>query len=169
MRNNSFLEQKLRIFLDGPFSDMETPNALKIHFGRRARRRFGSIKMSRDKQVTIITINGLFRDESIPEQIIHATIAHELCHYAHGFSSPLPKKYKYPHQGGVIAKEMQVRGLQDLFIFEKAWTKQNWRRVLQVEFPQQKRRALRRPLRRPKSKKMSLKLILNYLKPGLII
>lgn len=150
MRSNQYLNEQLSGLLSGPFSDMPISNQLTIHFGRRARWRFGSIKMRRDQSVSEITINGVFKQERIPEKIILATIAHELCHYAHGFSSPLPRKYKHPHQGGVIRKEMQKRGLGQLFLFEKTWTKTHWRAIVRQEFPQTRRR-VRRVTRAPKS------------------
>jgi hypothetical protein len=144
MRTDSFLQAKLKEFLDTSFSDMEVVNTLTIGFGRRARRRFGSITMTRDKKRSHITINGLFRDPAIPEQIISATLAHELCHYAHGFSSPLPRKYSSPHAGGVILREMKKRGLEALYHFERQWTKAHWGSVLQREFlPVRPRRPLK--------------------------
>jgi hypothetical protein len=141
MRDNAFLEEKLKFYLEGAFADVERPNEIKIAFGRKAKRRFGSIKMDRDKKVSRITINGLFRDaELIPEQIICATLVHELSHYAHGFCSPLKQKYKHPHQGGVIKKELVARELVDLYQFEKKWTKANWNEIVKQKFPAPVRR-----------------------------
>jgi hypothetical protein len=148
MRDDTFLQEKLDYFLNGAFEDVPQMNKIEIAFGRRAQRRFGSIKMARDKRVSQITINGVFRDEKIPEEIILATIAHELCHYAHGFSSPLPKKYRHPHQGGVIKREMKGRGLVLLYEFEKQWTKAHWREVLLLEFPRSRPRRARRVQRK---------------------
>lgn len=148
MRTALWLEDQLKALLTGPFSDMEVPNRLEVHWGRRAQRRFGSIKMRRDKKVSEITINGLFREESIPEQIIQATLAHELSHYVHGFSSPLPRKYKSPHAGGIIEREFKKRGLSLLSAYEKQWTKNHWPQVLLLAFPRQARSLrTRRPQR----------------------
>lgn len=147
MRDNFDLEQELKGLLSGPFSAMPMANDIQIAFGRNARRRFGSIKMSRDKSASLITINGIFKNEFIPIEIIQATIAHELAHYAHGFCSPLPQKYKHPHQGGVIKKEMEARGLTHLYIFEKKWTKANWAKVVAEQLPAKPRRR-HRPLKR---------------------
>lgn len=137
MRNNSDLQLLLDGFLAEEFSDMERSNEIVIAFGRRAKRRLGSIRMTRGGEVSQITINGIFKDENIPEQIIRAVLAHELCHYAHGFCSPLKQKYKHPHQGGVIRREMKKRGLDLLYQFEKTWTKKRWPQILMREFPQQ--------------------------------
>ncbi|MFT7184420.1 MAG: hypothetical protein ACI9QC_000762 [Oceanicoccus sp.] len=151
MRDNLNLEKELKGLLSSPFSDMEIPNKIEIKFGRKAKRRFGSIKMSRDKTVSFITINGIFKNEFIPLEIIQATIAHELCHYAHGFCSPLPQKYKMPHQGGVIKKEMAARGLIHLYNFEKKWSKENWAKVVSVQLPASPPRRHRRVKRRRES------------------
>lgn len=146
MRDDAFLRRQLDALLQQNFSDMRRPNEIKIRFGRRAKRRFGSIKMGKDRGVSQITINGVFRDESIPQQIIAATIAHELCHYAHGFCSPLPKKYEHPHRGGVIERELKKRDLHYLSEYEKIWSKNNWPKIVQREFsvrlyaPQRQRR-----------------------------
>ncbi len=135
MRNNQDLEFELCKLLNGAFSDLVQGNEIAIAFGVRAKRRFGSIKITADKKVSHITINGIFKKTFIPIEIIQATIAHELCHYAHGFASPLPRKYKYPHRGGIIKKEMNQRGLAHLYDFEKKWSKANWAKVIAQEFP----------------------------------
>jgi hypothetical protein len=135
MRNNTYLRGLLQAFLENEFAGMQRPNKIEIAFGRRAKRRLGSIKMGRDKKVSRITINGIFRDEvRIPEEIIRATIAHELCHYAHGFCSPLPRKYKKPHQGGIVGRELRKRDLGMLEEFEKMWTKRHWPKIVEEEF-----------------------------------
>ncbi|MBU0981323.1 hypothetical protein KKC94_01380 [Patescibacteria group bacterium] len=134
MRTNLWLKEQVLNLLAGPFSDVELKNRISICFGRKAKRRLGSIKMENNGKVSRILINGLFRDESIPEEIILATIAHELCHYAHGFSSPLKRKFRHPHQGGVVTKELKARGLHELHKFEKKWTKANWERVVRDNF-----------------------------------
>ena len=65
----------------------------------------------------------MFQDESIPEGVIDHTIAHELIHYTHGFSSPHAKLHKYPHEGGVVKSEMEKRGMGYLFKAYKDWIK----------------------------------------------
>jgi len=129
MRTDAWLREQLDELLRGAFADMPVENQLTVHFGRKALRRFGSIAMGRDK-VSRITINGHFRDEKVPEAVVQATLAHELAHYAHGFSSPLPKKYASPHAGGVILREFKKRGLGMLHTFERDWTKAHWREFI---------------------------------------
>ena len=78
------------------------------------------------ERTTLINITSYFKDESIPEEIVLSTIAHEMCHYAHGFNSPLSQIYDHPHKGGLIKKEMQQRGLINVYKYSKTWLKQNW-------------------------------------------
>ena len=154
MRDHAWLQTQLDHLLQGHFADMERPNAITIEFGRQADRRLGSIRMSRDKRESRILINGRFRDEEIPVEIVHATIAHELCHYAHGFCSPLPKKYKSPHAGGIIERELRKRELGLLCEFEKQWTKNHWPRIIG--------RTVRTP-RAPRSKRPSTGPLLKWI------
>lgn len=120
----------------GYFNDVKGHRDLvDISFGRRAKTRLGSIKQTGGlKKRSIITINGLFRDEAIPEEIINATIAHELCHFVHGFSSPLPQLASHPHQGGIVDKELKGRGLGDLLTFQKKWLKTEWPAIVKANF-----------------------------------
>jgi len=63
----------------------------------------------------------MFRDLSIPQEVVDHTIGHELVHYAHGFSSTQPRLHKYPHAGGVVKREMTERGMEYLHKAYKAW------------------------------------------------
>src|SRR3989344_6208041 len=111
LRDNNWLLSRLDHLWSGHFSDIKQENPVFISFGRYARLRFGSIRLDRRSGKTFITITGMFRDERIPEDVVDHTIGHELCHYAHGFSSPLRRMHKYPHSGGAIKKEMSERGM----------------------------------------------------------
>lgn len=135
MRDQAWLQAQLDFLLEKNFADMEMPNKIKIQFGRKAQRRLGSIRMNRNKKTSSILINGIFRQELVPKEVVLATIAHELCHYAHGFCSPLPQKYKSPHAGGIIERELKKRDLLLYHSFEKDWTKVHWPKILAVEFP----------------------------------
>lgn len=136
VRNNKWLAKRLFLIWQKYFSDVEIKNNIFVRFGRPAKCQLGRIKFGRGKinPNTYIVVNGFFQDPRIPEFIVDATLAHELCHYAHGFYSPHPKQHKYPHKGGVIKKEMQKRGLIDLFNLEKYWLKLNWRKYVQMYF-----------------------------------
>ena len=122
MRNEKFLENILYDLWENHFCDIPRRNLVLIKFGKHSKRQLGSIKLASqrtkikgllkekwhdytvqdDKRVTVITINRYFMDEVIPEFVVRATIAHELCHYAHGFNSPLEKRFDKPHRGSII-------------------------------------------------------------------
>jgi len=106
------------------FPDVEIKNNIIVRFKGKWKNKFGHIKKIKDKN-TEIAINGLFRDEVIPEEIIDITIAHEMVHYAHGFNSPHPQLFKYPHQGGVVKKELLKRGFGNSLKKERGFLK-NW-------------------------------------------
>lgn len=137
MRDDAWLFQKLDEVWDRYFPDVPQENDVKIVWGRRARTRLGSIKKggitSSGYPLTIITINSLFKNKTVPEYVILATIAHELAHYAHGFHSPLEQKFASPHAGGIIKKEFHKRGLLAIYQKQKVWLKNNWRNFVQKE------------------------------------
>lgn len=126
MRTDYWLKTQFETIWQKHFSDIKRKNEVMIKFGRPCRARLGSIRLSKDRKISKILINGLFRDEKIPHEIILSTIAHEITHYAQGHSSPLLKLSKFPHRGGVVEREMIRRGLKDLVLFQKKWLKQNW-------------------------------------------
>lgn len=122
------------------FADVVQVNEVRIVYGRKAKRRLGSIHRDpRDpRNASIITINSLFQDLEVPEFVVRATIVHEMTHYAHGFNSPLQQKHKHPHSGGVIRKEFAERGLEQLFLDQRDWLKQNWAAFLTKYYPNER-------------------------------
>ena len=146
MRNNEFLENILYDLWENHFCDIPRKNFVLIKYGKYSKRQLGSIKLANrntkikgllkkkkdeyisqdDKSITVITVTGYFKNESIPEFIVRATVAHELCHYAHGFNSPLEKRFQKPHQGSIIKKELALRGLLEDQIEADKWLKENW-------------------------------------------
>lgn len=162
MRDNVWLKQKLDFIWDNYFSDIQRKNDIHIAFGRRARTRLGSIKLNNKSHAyrqtgktennkyrkihscngTLITITGYFADERVPEAMVDVVIAHELAHYAHGFSSPLPQLARYPHHGGIVDKELKKRGLEEKLQFQKQWLKDSWKDV--VGQTPKRRRTIRR-------------------------
>jgi len=136
MRDNSWLQQLLDEIWDQYFSDVPQENDVRIVFGRKAKRRLGSISVDpKDKNVSIITMNGIFRYEEIPRFVIMATLVHELSHYSHGFNSPIEQRYQHPHAGGVIKAEFSERGLLDLYLEQKRWLKTHWPMIINKYFP----------------------------------
>jgi hypothetical protein len=134
MRDNRWLANRLMELCQKHFSDVPIENVILVRFGRASRTRFGSIiarkKNSYRQEVTYITINSLFKDESVPEYVIDATLMHEFVHYAHGFHSPLKQRYKYPHKGGIVDKEIRQRGGGELLTQQSKWIKQSYREFL---------------------------------------
>jgi len=122
-RNDNWLLSKLDLLWTKYFSEMDQTNPIFIRFGRYSKFRLGSIKLDRKKEKSYITITSMFKDLKIPEAVVEHTIAHELVHYAHGFSSKRTRLHRYPHAGGVVKKEMEERGLGNLNKAYKAWVK----------------------------------------------
>ena len=121
MRDNFWLETRLYYIWHKYFYDIPQKNEVNICFGRRSKFRFGLIRLNLDNGSTEIRINSLFKEKQISMKLVDHTIAHELVHYACGFSSPHPRLHKYPHRGGLIDKELKKRGLGHLITFYKSW------------------------------------------------
>ena len=134
-RTNHWLGLELEKIWSTYFADVPQANHITIRFGPNARARLGSIKQR--GQHTTITVSGYFRQKAVPETIIQETIAHELVHYTHGFESPLPKLYRYPHEGRVVQQELTRRGLGAHHRAARLWLKTHW---LQIVGPPHRRR-----------------------------
>lgn len=151
MRDHAWLSEQLQYILGKYFSDVKITNPIAIVWGRDAKYRFGSIRLvsyksiRRDEsskgirglirigdrpQKSLITITSMFQNEEIPVGVIHYTIAHELCHYAHGFSSMNRRMFKFPHHGGIINRELRDRNAQDLIPIYKKWLLEYKKRIL---------------------------------------
>lgn len=144
MRDDKWLFARLDEVWDKYFPDVPQDNDVRIIWGRKARTRLGSIKRGEQRTgkhpETVITINSLFRDPKIPEYVVVGTIAHELSHYAHGFHSPLERKFRNPHEGGVVTAEMKSRGLAEILKKQKRWIRENWRDYVSAQMKPTKRR-----------------------------
>ena len=147
MRNNAWLENRLDKVWKTYFSDVEKINEVKIKFGRSASTRLGSIRRKTERgsianlhknHDSQILITGYFKDESVPEFMIDLVIAHELCHYTHGFSSPHPQKTDHPHRGNIVDKELIKRGLGDQLLAQKKWLKNDWPTVVKSKVKSRK-------------------------------
>ena len=136
IRDDKWLFQQLDEVWETFFPDMQQDNDVRIVWGRKARQRLGSISQDKTNQAgTLITINSLFKDEQVPDFVIRATIAHELAHYAHGFHSPIERKFDKPHEGGIVHKELDSRGGRKLEQMSKKWLKENWREYIEKHLP----------------------------------
>lgn len=83
-----------------------------------------------EPQKSVITITSMFAKESVPADVVRYTIAHELCHYAHGFSSANKRLFKYPHHGGVVNSELRDRQAAHLIPAFKKWLKEYRKSIL---------------------------------------
>ncbi len=143
MRDDAWLSEQMYELWENNFEDVPRLNNVVIKFGKKAKRQLGAIGWLQKKtkkverllaqaedadvaKVSLINITSYFKDENIPKYVVIATIAHEMCHYAHGFNSPLKQMYNHPHKGGIIRKEMQKRGLLKIYKEARAWLKANW-------------------------------------------
>jgi hypothetical protein len=132
-RDNKWLVSRLDNIWTKYFSDVEQTNPIQIRFGRYSKYRLGSIKLSRRTNKSLITITGMFKDESIPKEVVEHTLAHELVHYAHGFSSKRTRLHKYPHAGGVVEREMNQRGVGYLNKAYRVWVKEYKKKLMAEE------------------------------------
>lgn len=123
LRTNIWLLSRLDYLWSNHFPDIKQTNKVFIKFGRYSKLRLGSIKMARHGGHTVITITKMFQDSRIPTEVVDQTIGHELVHYSHGFSSPHPKMHRYPHEGGIVKKEMLARGLGKQIKAYQEWVK----------------------------------------------
>jgi hypothetical protein len=151
MRSDEWLEEQLFEIWENYFADVPRQNIVLINFGKRSKRQLGCIKKlhqaptkklaqkaqsityTDDKSISLIIITSYFKDEAIPEFIVRTTIAHELCHYTHGFNSPLPKLFDSPHAGGIIRKELTKREMGDELKIANKWLKTNWANYLRSQ------------------------------------
>lgn len=133
--------------------DIPIPAQLLVAFGCNATTRLGSISpikkikggiLGRRHIGTKITITGFFRNEIIPEYVVDAVLAHEICHYAHGFFSEMPKKHRLPHRGGVVEKELAERGLGETLARQKRWIKNNWQEFIKKSNIKSRKRRVKR-------------------------
>lgn len=124
MRDDLWLRNRMLEIWQLRFMDVPMLNEVKIRFKGKWKNKFGHIKM-RDN-VTEVVINSLFKHEDIPQYIIDLTIAHELVHYSHGFQSPLERRFRYPHQGGIVRKELKRRGFKDPLQLERKVFRKEW-------------------------------------------
>jgi hypothetical protein len=108
------------------FTDIPRVNTVHIGYCFPWKSRLGLIRLSLDQSTTFIGINSLLQLPQVPEYVLITTIAHELVHYTHGFGSPLPRKYKYPHANGVVERELESRELGESLHCCNRWIDKHW-------------------------------------------
>ena len=125
MRDNIWLAKRLEAIWEFLFPEVERKNDVIVKFKGRWKNKFGHIKRLRNNDTEIV-VNGLFRNEIVPEYIVDITLAHELVHYTHGFHSPHKQLYRHPHKGGVVNKELIKRGFGHMLKNERYFLKKEW-------------------------------------------
>jgi hypothetical protein len=145
-RDNTWLANRLEQLRQRCFEDVAIGNLIQVRFGRITKTRLGSIttrRLAGKPAISLITINGLFRNQEVPAEVIDAVLGHEFTHYAHGWHSPHPKLYSHPHRGGIVDKELLERGLGSALKEQQRWVKGNFARLYRAERPLAKPRLWR--------------------------
>jgi len=124
MRDNEWLSKRLDQIWNMLFPEVERKNKVDVYFKGKWKNKFGHIK--RVGKNTEIVVNGLFQNEIVPESIVDVTLAHELIHYMHGFNSPHEQKYKHPHAGGIVTRELKNRGFGHMLALEREFVEKDW-------------------------------------------
>lgn len=132
-RDDKWLLSRLDFIWSKFFEDVVQENPVHVKFGRYSKFRLGSIKLDKRSNRSYITITSMFKNVNIPVEVIDHTLAHELAHYAHGFSSKKIRLHKYPHVGGVVHKEMEKRGIGYLTKAYKDWVLE-YRKILRKAY-----------------------------------
>ena len=139
MRDAHWLNKRLDQIWELLFPETKKLNKVTAIFKGKSKNKFGHIRMLKNKE-TEITVNSLFRSPLVPEYIVDLTLAHELVHYSHGFHSPLPRLHKHPHKGGIVDKELIMRGFSHLLKQEKDFIRKDWLEIYKQLNPSYKRR-----------------------------
>jgi hypothetical protein len=126
LRDGAWLRDELAYLWRHHFGDVPQVNRVEVRFGGSWKTRLGVISLSADGQTSSIGINGLLSLPEAPYYIARITVAHEMVHYAHGFGSPLPRKYRHPHRGRIVEKELRARGLSTEFETYQSWIHEHW-------------------------------------------
>ena len=133
-RNNQWLAKRLELIVAQYFPEVPISNRILVRFFRISKSRLGSIALKPQansaQSVTVININALFKDLTVPEYVIDTTLMHEFIHYGHGFNSPLAQKYRHPHLGGVVTKEFKARGAASILKQQQKWIKTEYPKLL---------------------------------------
>jgi hypothetical protein len=131
-RDHAWLVDQLEHVWATWFSDVERITPVSIRYVRPWKRRLAVIYLTEDDRHSFIGVNRLLRDPRVPYPVFLVTLAHELAHYAHGFGSHHPRRYRHPHRGNVIQRELTRRGLGEELRFYTEWTNESWFDLLEV-------------------------------------
>jgi hypothetical protein len=126
VRDDRWLRHVLEWVWDRYFGDTPRVNRVRVDYGAAWKTRLGLITMSEDQATSYIQVNSLLRMREVPDYVTHVTLAHEMVHYADGFGSPLPRRYRHPHRGGVVKRELLRRGLAAEYARYEEWVYEYW-------------------------------------------
>jgi hypothetical protein len=155
MRDDEWLNQRFEQIWQLFFPDVEKKNVF-IKWKGHWKNKFGHITTTKGGK-TEIAINKIFKNLQVPEDVIKLTIAHEIVHYSHGFHSHLPKKYKHPHKGGIVEKDLKSRGFSYMLKKEKEWQKAEWCNLYKEIMPHKIKPSI---IKKPKQRSL-----LNFFRP----
>jgi hypothetical protein len=144
VRDQAWLVDQLNTVWGTWFPDVDRVTPVSIRYVRPWKRRLAVIYLTDDDRRTFIGVNRLLRDPRVPYTVFLVTLAHELAHYAHGFGSHHPRRYRHPHRGNVIQRELTRRGLADELRFYTEWTNDSWFDLLE-ELARESRRGTAGP------------------------
>jgi hypothetical protein len=126
IRDDRWLHHVLESVWARHFPDTPRLNTIRVNYGAAWKNRLGLITMSHDQTTSFIQINALLRLRDVPDCVSRITVAHEMVHYAHGFGSPLPRRYKHPHRGGIVKRELLARGMAGEYAQYDDWIYNRW-------------------------------------------
>jgi hypothetical protein len=129
-RDQTWLNGQLERIWSSWFWDVERITPVSIRYVRPWRRRLAVIYLTDGDRRSFIGVNRLLSDQRVPYTVCLVTIAHELVHYAHGFGSHHPRRYRHPHRGNVVQRELTRRGLGAELRFYTEWTNEVWFELL---------------------------------------
>jgi len=133
---NNYLAKKTAQLIRENFSEKGVINFLVVKTGKKWKRKLGHIKPHKEgnkynaEYGSVIEINPLLFDLDVPEFILDYVILHELIHYFQGFASNHERKFRHPHKGGIVEKEMERLGWGEIQKKSDKWLKKNWSDIL---------------------------------------
>lgn len=133
----NYLAKKTASLIRENFSDRGITNLLVVRWGKGWARKLGHIKPLKNEKKhdsnygSIIEINSFLKDVEIPEYVLDYVLMHELTHYFQGFGSNHERKFKHPHKGGLVDKELIRLGWGEIMEKSEKWLKENWPKILE--------------------------------------
>jgi predicted SprT family Zn-dependent metalloprotease len=124
---DSFLAKRVADLVRENFKERGLPNLLTFKWGEKWKNTLGRIQPLKTSEFgSVIEINPLLAEIEVPEYVLDAVIMHELTHYFQGFGSNHERKHKHPHKGGIVDKELDRLGWEEIRKNADKWIKENW-------------------------------------------